>query len=150
MSLRRLFVSASVLATAAGCASGPRPNFNAIYPGMPSQQVVQAMQGGPSRSQPFPDGSSAWYYGEDQCVLVRDDKVVTKDVTREGESASIAGVAALHETQKAFCAPEGVARPTSRKDIATPFGTVHNAGGIADGVKNTVNDVKNAVSNDSK
>lgn len=150
MSLRRLFLSASLIATAAGCASGPRPNFNAIYPGMPSQQVVQAMQGGPSRSQPFPDGSSAWYYGEDQCVLMREDKVVTKDATHESESASIAGVASLHETQKAFCAPAGVARPDSRKDLDTPFGTVHNAGGIADTVKSTVNDVKNAVSSDGK
>jgi hypothetical protein len=148
--LRRLFLSASVLATAAGCASGPRPNFNAVYPGMPTQQVVQAMQGGPTRAQAFPDGSSAWYYGEDQCVLVRDEKVITKDTTQDREAASFVGVASVHEKQKAFCAPEGVDRPKSQADIATPFGTVHNAGGIVDGVKNTVKDVKDVVSGDSK
>lgn len=137
MHLRSLLLAAAV-ATVTGCASGPRPNFNAIYPGMTSQQVAQAMQGGPSRAQEFPDGSSAWYYGEDQCVLLREDKVVTKDRTQEKETLAVAGVGAMRETQKAFCAPAGVARPEKDQELDTPFGTVRNPGKLVDGVKDAV------------
>jgi outer membrane protein assembly factor BamE (lipoprotein component of BamABCDE complex) len=133
-------LAASVAAVTA-CASGPRPNFNAIYPGMSSQQVVQSMQGGPSKTQEFADGSNAWYYGEDHCVLMREDKVVSKQRTEERETMSVAGLGGLRETNKAFCAPAGVAAPKSAQELDTPFGTVRNPGAIIDGVKNTTREV---------
>lgn len=81
MRLPPLLLAVAALAT--GCASSPKPNFQAIYPGMHTRQVVEAMRSGPSRAQEFGDGSSAWYYGEDQCVLIRDEKVVSKQQTQE-------------------------------------------------------------------
>lgn len=140
MRIRPLLLAATVAAVT-GCASGPRPNFNAIYPGMTSQQVVQSMQGGPSKTQEYADGSNAWYYGEDQCVLMREDKVVAKKRTEERETMSVVGVAAMRETQKAFCAPPGVAAPKTAQELDTPFGTVRNPGAIVDGVKNKARDV---------
>lgn len=140
MRIRHLLLAATVAAIT-GCASGPRPNFNAIYPGMTSQQVVQSMQGGPSKTQEYADGSNAWYYGEDQCVLLREDKVVSKRRTEEKETLSVVGVAAMRETHKAFCAPAGVAAPKAAQELDTPFGTVRNPGAIVDGVKDTARDV---------
>ncbi|XXF80802.1 hypothetical protein P2318_13895 [Myxococcaceae bacterium GXIMD 01537] len=134
----RLCLAATAAAAAVGCATtppAPRPNFNAIYPGMTSQQVVQSMLGGPSHTQEYPDGSTAWYYGENRCVLVREDKVVSKDRTEEDTSLAIPGVGGLRTTNKAFCAPAGVAAPKSTKDIDTPFGTIRNADGIVNEVK---------------
>jgi hypothetical protein len=113
----------ATLAAATGCAT-TKSKFESIYPGMTSQQVVQVMEAGPSQAKEFPDGSSAWYYGEDRCVLLRDDKVVTKDRTQENETTAIPGLASVRETKKAFCAPAGVAAPTTQKEIDTPFGTV--------------------------
>lgn len=140
MRIRHLLLAASVAAVT-GCASGPRPNFNAIYPGMTSQQVVQSMQSGPSKTQEYADGSHAWYYGEDQCVLMREDKVVSKQRTEEKETMSVVGVASVRETQKAFCAPAGVQAPKSAQELDTPFGTVRNPGAIVDGVKNKAREV---------
>ncbi len=143
----RLLLLAAAAVSASGCASTPKPNFQAIYPGMHSKQVVEAMHSGPTRSQEFSDGSSAWYYGEDQCVLMREDKVVSKKRTEEKETMSVVGVASMRETQKAFCAPPGVAAPQTAQELDTPFGTVRNPGSIVDGVKNKARDV---VGSDSK
>jgi type IV pilus biogenesis protein CpaD/CtpE len=119
--LRPLLLAAAAAAVT-GCASSPKPNFNAIYPGMHSQQVVEAMQGGPSRSQEFSDGSSAWYYGEDQCVLIRDQKVVSKQQTQENTSVD-AVVVSLKNSTKATCAPPGMAQAKNEQEIETPIGT---------------------------
>jgi hypothetical protein len=111
-----------VAAAVTGCASSPKPNFNAIYPGMHSQQVVEAMLSGPSRSQEFSDGSAAWYYGEDQCVLIRDEKVISKQQTQENTSVD-AFVVSLKNSTKATCAPEGMAEAKHEQEIDTPVGT---------------------------
>jgi hypothetical protein len=119
--LRPLLLAAAAAAIT-GCASSPKPNFAAIYPGMHSQQVVEAMLSGPSRSQEFSDGSSAWYYGEDQCVLIRDEKVVSKQQTQENTSVDTV-VVSLKSSTKATCAPPGMAETKSEQEIDTPIGT---------------------------
>ena len=142
MRLRPLLLAAAA-ATITGCASSPKPNFAAIYPGMNSQQVVQAMQGGPTRSQEFSDGSSAWYYGEDQCVLIRDEKVVSKQETQENTSVD-AVVVSLKNSTKATCAPPGMAEAKSEQEIDTPIGTFKgsiNPGAIKDKVIETKNEL---------
>ncbi len=146
MRLRPLLLAAAAIAVT-GCASSPKPNFAAIYPGMHSRDVVQAMQGGPSRAQEFSDGSSAWYYGEDQCVLIRDEKVVTKQQTQE-DTAVDAVVVSLKNSTKALCAPAGTAQAKSEQEINTPIGTFKgtlNPGAI----KNKVIDTKNELVGDS-
>ena len=136
MRLRPLLLAAAAVASITGCASSPKPNFASIYPGMHSQQVVQAMQGGPSRSQEFPDGSAAWYYGEDQCVLIREEKVVSKQQTQENTAVD-AFVVSVKNSTKATCAPEGMAKARSEQEIDTPVGTFKgsiNPGAIKDKV----------------
>ncbi len=142
MRLRPLLLAAAAAAVT-GCASSPKPDFTAIYPGMHSQQVVQAMQGGPSRSQEFPDGSAAWYYGEDQCVLIREDKVISKQQTQENTSVD-AIVVSLKNSTKAVCAPAGMAEAKSEQEIDTPVGTFKgsiNPGAIKDKVVKTKNEL---------
>jgi hypothetical protein len=138
--LRPLLLAAAALA---GCASAPKPNFAAIYPGMHSKQVVEAMLSGPTRSQEFSDGSSAWYYGEDQCVLIRDEKVVSKQETQENTSVD-AVVVSLKSSTKATCAPPGMAEAKSEQEIDTPVGTFKgsiNPGAIKDKVIETTNEL---------
>jgi hypothetical protein len=120
--LRPLLLAAVAAVSAAGCASAPKANFQAIYPGMHSKQVVEAMHSGPSRAQEFSDGSSAWYYGEDQCVLIRDEKVVSKQQTEESTSVD-AVVVSVKNSTKASCAPAGMAEARSEQEIVTPVGT---------------------------
>ena len=146
MRLRPLLLAAAAAAIT-GCASSPKPNFAAIYPGMHSQQVVQAMQGGPTRSQEFSDGSAAWYYGEDQCVLIRDEKVVSKQETQENTSVD-AVVVSLKNSTKATCAPAGMAEAKSEQEIDTPIGTFK---GTIDpsAIKNKVVKTKNELVGDS-
>ncbi len=135
----RLLVLAAATAAASGCASSPKPNFQSIYPGMHSRQVVEAMHGGPSRAQEFGDGSSAWYYGDDQCVLIRDEKVVSKEQTQEHTSVD-AVVVSVKNSTKATCAPAGMAKAKSEQEIVTPVGTFKgsiNPGAITDKVKGT-------------
>ncbi len=145
MSLRPLLCAAAVAAVA-GCASSPKPNFDAIYPGMHSRQVVEAMQGGPSRAQEFGDGSSAWYYGEDQCVLIREDKVVSKERTQENTTVD-AVVVSLKNSRKASCAPPGLAKERNEQEIDTPIGTFK--GSINPGaIKKKVVDTKNKLAGD--
>lgn len=138
--MRPSFLTAAALAfAAAGCATSG--GFDKLYPGMSSQQVVEAMGGGPSRAQEFPDQSSAWYYGEDRCVLMRDDKLVSK-ATSEDKTSIDVGLVSVRDTTKALCAPEGYASQEKREqEIDTPFGTFR---GTIDPSK-TVNKVKGAV-----
>ncbi|HYO54292.1 hypothetical protein [Archangium sp.] len=134
MRLRPLLLAAAAAVT--GCASIPKPHFDAIYPGMPSREVVDAMRGGPNRAQEFSDGSTAWYYGEDQCVLIRDDKVVAKERT-EVDTSVDTGVVSLKNSRKALCAPQGMAEARNEQQIETPFGSFK---GTIDpeAIKNTV------------
>ena len=120
--MRLSFLTAAALAFAtAGCATSG--GFDKLYPGMSSQQVVEAMGQGPSRAQEFPDKSTAWYYGDDRCVLMREDKLVSK-ATSEDNTAIDVGVVAVRDTTKALCAPEGHASKEKREqEIDTPFGT---------------------------
>ena len=146
MRLRPLLLAAAAAAIT-GCASSPKPNFAAVYPGMHSQQVVEAMLGGPSRSQEFGDGSAAWYYGEDQCVLIREDKVISKQQTQENTSVD-AVVVSLKNSTKAVCAPAGMAEAKSEQEIETPLGTFK---GTIDpkAIKNKMMDAKNQLVGDS-
>jgi outer membrane protein assembly factor BamE (lipoprotein component of BamABCDE complex) len=140
--LRPLLLAAAAAAIT-GCASSPKPNFSAVYPGMHSQQVVAAMQGGPTRSQEFSDGSAAWYYGEDQCVLIRDEKVISKQETQENTSVD-AVVVSLKNSTKATCAPAGMAEAKSEQEIDTPVGTFKgsiNPGAIKDKMIKTKNEL---------
>lgn len=120
--MRLSFLTAAALAFATtGCATSG--GFDKLYPGMSSQQVVEAMGSGPSRAQEFPDKSSAWYYGEDRCVLMREDKLVSKATSEDTTSIDV-GVVAVRDTTKALCAPEGYASKEKREqEIDTPFGT---------------------------
>jgi hypothetical protein len=144
--LRPLLLAAAAAAVT-GCASSPKPNFAAIYPGMHSQQVVESMQGGPTRSQEFPDGSSAWYYGEDQCVLIREDKVVSKQQTQENTAVD-AVVVSLKNSTKATCAPAGMAEAKSEQEIDTPIGTFKGSINPS-AIKNKVIETKNELVGDS-
>lgn len=111
-----------VLAASLGCAT-TESRFNKVYPGMSSASVAETMKGGPSRAQEFGEGSTAWYYGEDFCMLLRDDKVVAKESTREIVSMN-AGVVALKDVQKAQCAPPGMAGEARKEQmIRTPVGS---------------------------
>jgi hypothetical protein len=139
----RLLVLATATAAASGCASSPKPDFRSIYPGMHSRQVVEAMRGGPSRAQEFGDGSSAWYYGEDQCVLIRDEKVVSKQETQESTAVD-AVVVSVKSSTKATCAPVGMAEARSEQEISTPVGTFKGSidpGAIKEKVKETRDDI---------
>lgn len=146
MHLRPLLLAAAAAAVT-GCASSPKPNFDAIYPGMHSQQVVEAMQGGPSRAREFGEGSTAWYYGEDQCVLMREDKVVSKERTQENTSVD-AVVVSLKNSTKAMCAPPGMGEARSEQEIDTPIGTFKGTIDPA-AIKNKVIETKKELVGDS-
>ncbi|ATB48712.1 hypothetical protein [Corallococcus macrosporus] len=119
--MRLPFVSAALALAAAGCATS---GFDKLYPGMSSHQVVEAMGSGPTRAQEFPDSSTAWYYGEDRCVLMREDKVVAK-ATSEDSTTLNTPVVSVRDTSKALCAPEGHASAEQREQtIETPFGSL--------------------------
>ncbi|MCP3103469.1 outer membrane protein assembly factor BamE [Myxococcus sp. K15C18031901] len=141
--MRTLLLTAALAVAATGCASSG--GFHKLYPGMTSQQVVEAMGSGPSRAQEFPDKSTAWYYGDDRCVLMRDDKLVTKATTEERTSVDTP-IVSVRSTSKALCAPEGYdAEARSEQEIDTPFGTFKGNIDPSGAVKK----VKNAVAGDS-
>lgn len=119
--MRLPFLTAALAFAAAGCATSG--GFDKLYPGMSSQQVVEAMGNGPSRAQEFPDKSTAWYYGEDRCVLMREDKLVSK-ATSEDTASVDTPIVSVRDTSRALCAPEGYASQEKREqEIETPFGT---------------------------
>lgn len=118
--LLRLAVALSFVALS-GCAT-TKSRFNQVYPGMSSQEVAQTMEKGPSRAQEFKDGSTAWYYGEDLCVLIRQDKVVAKEQT-QARTRVDAVVVSLEDSRKALCAPEGQGEARTEQTIVTPVGT---------------------------
>ncbi|WP_164018779.1 hypothetical protein [Pyxidicoccus trucidator] len=120
--MRLPFLTAALAFVATGCATSG--GFDKLYPGMSSQQVVEAMGTGPSRAEEYPDKSTAWYYGEDRCVLMREDKLVSK-ATSDEKAALNTPVVSVRDTAKAYCAPEGHAQKVKREqEIETPFGTI--------------------------
>ncbi|WP_434390087.1 hypothetical protein [Melittangium boletus] len=122
MKLSSAFVVPMLLALSSGCAS-TESRFKKVYPGMSSASVAETMKGGPSRAQEFGEGSTAWYYGDDFCMLLRDDKVVAKESSSEKISMN-AGVVALKDVQKAQCAPVGMeGEVRTEQMIRTPMGS---------------------------
>ncbi len=120
--MRFSFLTAALALVATGCATSG--GFDKLYPGMSSKEVVEAMGTGPSRAQEYPDRSTAWYYGEDRCVLMREDKLVAK-ATSENTTTVDTPVVSVRDTRKAYCAPEGYAHEQKREqEIETPFGTI--------------------------
>ncbi len=103
-----------------GCSSP----FRHVYPGMTGAQVAEVMKAGPTRTEQFERGYTAWYYGEDRCVLLEDDKVVSKQQSQERDSVSTPFVT-VNETVRAQCLPPGVERPQKREvEIQTPLGGI--------------------------
>ncbi len=102
--MRRFVLLVLASTTVTACA----PGFRAIAPGMDSAQVSSAMGTGPSQVVPYNDGYATWYYGPDQCLLVRNNVVVAKDVTHRRGGISIPGVGGLSVNERAQCVPPGV------------------------------------------
>ncbi|MFP2895565.1 hypothetical protein [Corallococcus sp. 4LFB] len=116
--MRSALLTALLALAATGCAT---PGFEKLYPGMTAAQVADTMGKGPARAQEFPDGSSAWYFDEDHCVLMRDQVLVAKSTT-ETRTAVHTPVASLKQQDKAWCGPPGTDGRHEQR-IETPFGT---------------------------
>jgi hypothetical protein len=119
--MKKLFLAVFCLSllAATGCTS----RFAKISPGMTSQQVNVLMERGPDRVRPYPVGEySAWYYGDDQCLLMQSDKVVGKSETEEN-SRVYTPVGNVTTETKAQCAPPGFEQPAQTETkVYTPYG----------------------------
>ncbi len=107
----------------AACA-GKQSKFSKIYPGMTADDVAKTMGKGPNSVEPFKEGYASWHYGEDRCLLLKDDKVVAKDETTTKGSVDTPWGGAK-ERKLAQCVPPD--QPKSKKierEIETPFGTI--------------------------
>lgn len=104
-----------VCLTLTGCAAG----FRGISPGMTSAQVRDSMGDlGPTKVTPYHEGYSSWYYGDDQCLLMKDNVVVSKDVTSHRGGLAIRGVGGFSVAQQAQCSPPWVsAAPNTTLDV---------------------------------
>jgi hypothetical protein len=81
------------------------------------------MEDPPTRVAAFPDDYASWYYKEDYCLLVKDDKVVGKSESERRASSYVEGVA-ISSTELAQCLPPGLyARPTTLTQVSSPLGT---------------------------
>jgi hypothetical protein len=94
------------------CLAAACGGYGNVAPGMTAAEVSKEMNGyGVSRIVPFGGGYSATYYGNDTCVLFKDEKVVGKDEATEQRQAiglgnvGVATVTLCH----ALCLPPGVA-----------------------------------------
>lgn len=106
------------------CASGGS-RFGKIYPGMKAEQVVKDMEKGPSETQKFDDGYSAWYFGENHCLLMRNDKVVSKDKSETKGSIEVFGMGGVTQKRPAECVPPDHKRTKKIvRKIETPIGTI--------------------------
>ena len=115
----RLLSALLLLGTAAGCASG----FSRISPGMTSSQVNEVMGRGPSNAREFNDGSVAWFYGADQCVRLREDKVVAKEVSEHRGGIHTPWVT-VQNVRRAQCAPQGEEVDSDQINVFTPVGVI--------------------------
>lgn len=118
--MRPSLLTAVLALAATGCAT---PGFEKLYPGMTAAQVADAMGRGPARAQEFSDGSAAWYFDEDHCVLMRDQTLVAKSTTRTRAEVNTP-VVVMKAEDKAWCGPPGSeAGATREQEVHTPFGT---------------------------
>lgn len=112
------------VSVATGCASAGK-KFGKIYPGMRKEDVVKTMEKGPSEVQQFSDGYTAWYYGEDRCLLMKEDEVASKAETKTKTGLEIPGILDGREKVLAECLPPGQAPKNKvQREIETPFGSL--------------------------
>ena len=103
----RISVLASLLSLVA-CGAG---GYSAITPGMSSADATKEMSDWSSEKiVPFSDGYSATYYGNDSCILFKDDKVVAKDQGIEHRSVVALGNVGMGAVTicHALCLPPGM------------------------------------------
>ncbi len=113
-----------MLIVLASCA-GTGKRFGKLYPGMTRAQVNETMEKGPSDVKQFDDTYTAWFYGEDRCILLKGDEVLTKSSAKEKEKFNLLGLAGMKEKKPAECLPPGAASQAKKqRTIDTPFGTV--------------------------
>lgn len=98
------------------------PGFSAVTPGMNSADLTAMMGEGPTSAREFQDGSVAWFYGPNRCVLLREDRVVTKEMTTRERGVSTRWGSMTKETP-AQCAPAGERVENTRTQVHTPLGT---------------------------
>ncbi|MBE2253557.1 MAG: hypothetical protein IAE78_28775 [Myxococcus sp.] len=85
--------------------------FKRIHPGMTVAEVREVTgDHAPTdvRTWPQAPGQEAWYYGPDRCILVVNDVVRQKSVTRTRASGGIPGVVRVSVRDQAECAPPGL------------------------------------------
>ncbi len=113
-----------------GCAT--QKHFSRIYPGMTAEQVTKEMKKGPDKTNLFQEDYSAWYYGTDRCLLMKQGVVVSKNQTEEKRNVEVivpqaggSGFGGYKEEIKAECIPPGVAsNATTERTIMTPWGSI--------------------------
>lgn len=105
---------------ASGCASR-EARFENIVPGMSTEEVRKTMKGGPTRFEEVAQTEfTAWYWGEDQCVLFKGGKAVAKDSSQIGQSVKV-GPGQYEEKRQALClAPGKVAEGTTERIVNIP------------------------------
>ncbi len=119
--MNRIALVAVALALSLSACAGRR--YAQVSPGMTGAQVTQIMTEGPTKVVPYEDQYASWYYSEDYCFLLKDDKVVAKSESENRGSAYAAGVA-VRAKELAQCLPPGVQAPTSTQvQVNTPVGT---------------------------
>ncbi|NNB86253.1 hypothetical protein HI113_07605 [Corallococcus exiguus] len=134
--MRPSLLSVLLALATTGCAA---PGFEKLYPGMTAAQVADTMGRGPARAQEFADGSAAWYFDEDHCVLMREHVLVAKSTT-ETRAAVRTPVASLEDATKAWCGPPGTDGKREQR-LETPFGTFKGTvdpAAVTEQVKNSV------------
>ncbi|MBZ4371842.1 hypothetical protein [Corallococcus sp. AS-1-6] len=134
--MRPSLLSALIALAATGCAT---PAFEKLYPGMTAAQVADTMGRGPERAQEFADGSTAWYFDEDHCVLMRGHMLVAKSTTQTRTQVHTP-VGSLKDATKAWCGPPGT-DGRHEQYLKTPFGTFKgnvDPAAVTDEVNNSV------------
>ncbi|MBC7691765.1 MAG: hypothetical protein H7222_08340 [Methylotenera sp.] len=116
-----------VALSGSGCSSASLSDeFEKVMPEMTTQEVTKAMKTGPSRFEAVDKTDYAsWYWGNDYCVLFKGGKVVGKNSSAEGKSASV-GPGKYEEKNPAQClAPGQVAESGADRSINIPgIGTI--------------------------
>lgn len=85
--------------------------FRRIQPGMTAAEVRAVTEDhAPTDVVTWPQapGAEAWYYGPDRCILLVNEVVRQKSVTRTKASGGIPGVVRVSVRQQAECAPAGL------------------------------------------
>lgn len=107
--------------------------FQQVTPGMSGAEVNKVMKKGPTEVRAYKENYAAWYYsswGDDKsfCLLMQNDKVVSKEKDQDGTSVSVPGLGTYHERTLANCVPPGeLAEDKTERNIElenTPFGRV--------------------------